>query len=224
LTLPIEHLADTARDPAVRGFLHRPVNANGNGMVLTHGAGSNAQAPLLVALADALCGEGFTVLRFNLPYRQERLQGPPRPGDAARDRQGLRNTVDVMRTLVAGRIFLGGHSYGGRQSSMLAAEDPGLVGGLLLLSYPLHPPRKPEQLRTQHLTQLQTPALFVSGTRDPFGSIEELREALKLIPARTELLTVEGAGHDLDFRKKKAGGELVALDQRILQAFQRFFG
>jgi len=223
LTSLVEHFADTTRDPAVRGFLHRPANANGNGLVLTHGAGSNAQAPLLVALADALCGAGFSVLRCNLPYRQERLQGPPRPGDAARDRQGLRNAVDVMRTLAAGHIFLGGHSYGGRQSSMLAAEDAGLAAGLLLLSYPLHPPRKPEQLRTQHLTQLQTPALFVSGTRDPFGSIEELQNALKLIPARTELLTVEGAGHDLDFKKKTAGDSLP-LDKRILQAFQAFFG
>ena len=222
MTSLVEHFSDTTRDPAVRGFLHRPGNAPNDGLVLTHGAGSNAQAPLLVALADALCGAGFTVLRCNLPYRQERPQGPPRPGDAARDRHGLRNAVDAMRTLVTGRIFLGGHSYGGRQSSMMAAEDPGLAAGLLLLSYPLHPPRKPEQLRTQHLPQLQTPALFVSGTRDPFGSTEEMKDALKLIPARTELLTVEGAGHDLDFRKK-GSGESVPLDQRILQAFQKFF-
>jgi predicted alpha/beta-hydrolase family hydrolase len=224
LTSQVEHFADTARDPAVRGFLHRPQNAGTDGLVLTHGAGSNAQAPLLVAVAEALCGAGFTVLRCNLPYRQDRLQGPPRPGDAARDRQGLRNAVEAMRTLVTGRIFMGGHSYGGRQSSMLAAEDPGLASGLLLLSYPLHPPRKPEQLRTQHLPQLQTPALFVQGTRDPFGSIDELKNALKLIPARTELLTVEGAGHDLDFKKRKAGGEALPLDLRILQAFQAFLG
>ena len=79
-----------------------------------------------------------------------------------------------MRRTVSGRLFLGGHSYGGRQSSMLCAEEPDLVSGLLLLSYPLHPPRKPEQQRTQHLPDLRTPTLFVQGTRDPFGSIAEL--------------------------------------------------
>ena len=86
-----------------------------------------------------------------------------------------------------GRVFLGGHSYGGRQSTMLCADQPGLVDGLLLLSYPLHPPRKPDQLRVQHLPKLQTPALFVHGTRDPFGSPEEMEAALSLIPAKTRL-------------------------------------
>jgi predicted alpha/beta-hydrolase family hydrolase len=104
--------------------------------------------------------------------------------------------------MISGRLFLGGHSYGGRQSSMLCAEDPGLVSALLLLSYPLHPPRKPEQQRTQHLPDLRTPTLFVQGTRDPFGSIAEIERALKMIPAKTKLMVVEGAGHDLGFKGK----------------------
>jgi predicted alpha/beta-hydrolase family hydrolase len=108
--------------------------------------------------------------------------------------------------MVSGRLFLGGHSYGGRQSSMLCAElaekEPGLVSALLLLSYPLHPPRKPEQQRTQHLPDLRTPALFVEGTRDPFGSIAEIERALKMIPAKTRLFVVEGVGHDLGFKGK----------------------
>ena len=77
-----------------------------------------------------------------------------------------------------------------------------LAAGLLLLSYPLHPPRKPEQLRVQHLPGLQVPALFVHGTRDPFGSVEEMEAALKMIPAKTQLLVVDGAGHDLGFKGK----------------------
>jgi predicted alpha/beta-hydrolase family hydrolase len=80
---------------------------------------------------------------------------------------------------------------------MLAAEDPLVAAGLLLLSYPLHPPKKPEQLRTAHFPKLQVQALFVHGTRDPFGSIEEMQATLSLIPASTRLLTVESAGHDL---------------------------
>ncbi len=166
-------------------------------LILTHGAGSSRNAPLLVALANAFGESGTNVLRYDLPFRQERPHGPPRPGDAERDREGIRAEILKLRAAKPDRIWLGGHSYGGRQASILAAESPGLVDGLLLLSYPLHPPRKPAQLRTAHFPKLQTPALFVHGSRDPFGSLEELREAIALIPAQTRLLEVEGAGHEL---------------------------
>ena len=138
---------------------------------------------------------------------------------AARDREGLRRAVEVLRLKTPGRIFLGGHSYGGRQASMLAAEQPQLVTGLLLLSYPLHPPRKPAELRTAHFPQLTTSALFVHGGRDPFGSHEEMRSALALIPAANSLLEIEGAGHDL--LGKKTNDDLPS---KIVQAFQDFFG
>lgn len=216
---------DEATDPPVRGFLHRPEIANGSGLVLTHGAGSNAKAPLLVALAEAFSAGGFTVLRCDLPYRQTRSFGPPGPGDAARDRAGLKNALAVVRTMISGRLFLGGHSYGGRQSSMLCAEfsenEPELVSGLLLLSYPLHPPRKPEQQRTQHLPDLRTPTLFVHGTRDPFGSIAEMERAMKMIPGKHELVPIEGAGHDLGF-KGKTGKE--QFPRQVFSEFAAFLG
>jgi len=200
--------------------VHSPVNPNGNALILTHGAGSNCNAPLLAALAEAFSSRDYTVLRCDLPFRQERPTGPPFPGNAERDRAGLHNAVAAMRRLASGRIFLGGHSYGGRQSTMLSAAEPDLVSGLLLLSYPLHPPRKPEQLRTQHLPNLRTPSLFVHGTRDPFGSIDEMERALQLIPSTKELLKVEGAGHDLEFKgKTKAKG----LPDRVLAAFAAMF-
>ena len=140
---------------------------------------------------------GFFVLRCDLPYRQQRSTGPPFPGAAARDREGLRRASEAMRAIAPEFVILGGHSYGGRQATLLAAETPGVAGMLLLLSYPLHPPRKPEQLRTQHFPQLRTPALFIHGTRDPFGSPEEMSTALSAIPARRRLVTVEKAGHEL---------------------------
>lgn len=215
--------SDAVVDPQIRGFLHVPEIPNQDGIVLTHGAGGNAQAPLLRALADTFSTNGFTVLRCDLPFRQVRSFGPPGPGDAARDRAGLKNAVAHMRKMATGRIFLGGHSYGGRQASMLCAElskeEPELVAGLLLLSYPLHPPRRPEQQRTQHLPDLHTPTLFVHGTRDPFGTIEELQRAMKMIPAKTELLTVEGAGHDLGFKGKARNAELTAL---VFSEFAKF--
>jgi len=113
---------DVSADPFVRGLLHRPAHPNGDGLILTHGSGSNCQAPLLVALAETFAEAGFIVLRCDLPYRQDRSFGPPGPGEAKRDRAGLKNAVAALKNLVTGRIFLGGHSYGGRQASMLCAE------------------------------------------------------------------------------------------------------
>ena len=208
----------------MRGFLHRPERPNGQGLVLSHGAGSNCQAPLLVAVAASFAGAGFLVLRCDLPFRQDRPYGPPSPHDGRRDRAGLKNAIAALRDLTGGPVFLGGHSYGGRQSSMLCAEqaeaEPEPVPGLLLMSYPLHPPRKPAQLRTQHFFNLRTPALFVQGTRDPFGSIDEIEQALKLIPAKTKLLTVEGAGHDLGFKGKSKREDLPAA---VLLEFSTLF-
>jgi uncharacterized protein len=215
-----EPFVEKSLDPHVSGFLHRPVAPMGDGLVLAHGAGSNSKAPLLIALAEAFAAEGVTVLRCDLPYRQSRPYGPPRPGDAAHDREGLTNALAALRSLASGQMFLGGHSYGGRQSTMLCAEEPGFVEGLLLLSYPLHPPRKPEQLRIQHLPKLQTPALFVHGTRDPFGSPEEMESALRLIPAKTHLLKIEGAGHDLGFKGTAKQKDLCDL---VLAEFRKLF-
>jgi uncharacterized protein len=217
----IREFNDAAVEPKVRGFLHVPDVSNGDGFVMTHGAGSSATAPLLVALAETLSANGFTVLRCDLPYRQSRSFGPPGPGDAARDRAGLKNALAAMRKMISGRLFLGGHSYGGRQSSMLCAEQPDLVSALLLLSYPLHPPRKPEQQRTQHLPDLRTPTLFVQGTRDPFGSLAEMERALKMIPGKTKLFVVEGAGHDLGFKGKAQREELP---RRVVSEFTHFLG
>jgi predicted alpha/beta-hydrolase family hydrolase len=181
----------------VRGFLHEPSHPNGNGLVITHGAGSNSDTTLLRAIAEAFAGAGVTTLRCDLPFRQQRAKGPPFPAQAERDREGLRRAIEALREIAGGRVFLGGHSYGGRQATMLAAEEQGIADALLLLSYPLHPPRKPQQPRTGHFGSMQTPALFVHGTRDTFGTIEEMRAALTLIPARTDLAAVEGAGHSL---------------------------
>ena len=109
-------------------FLSKPVQSNGFGLVLTHGAGSNANAPLLIKAAEAFTVAGFFVLRYNLPFRQRKPFGPPSPATAAQDREGLRSAVKQLKEF-SPRICMGGHSYGGRQASMLAAEAPGLVEG-----------------------------------------------------------------------------------------------
>lgn len=208
-----EQFADTSVTPEVRGFLHRPLNPTGSGIVLTHGAGANCRTELLLGLAEAFASAGFMVLRIDLPFRQKRPFGPPGRGDAENDRLGLKNAADSLGKLGVKRMFLSGHSYGGRQATMLCASQPELAEALLLLSYPLHPPKKPSELRTQHFPQLQTPAMFVHGSRDGFGDLSEMEAALKLIPGKTLLVPVEGAGHDLN----KAG--LVA---RVAGVFVEF--
>ena len=201
----------------MRGFVHRAQGQRTGFIVLTHGAGGNCKAPLLVALAERFAASGLDALRCDLPFRQRRPTGPPSPSDAQRDQDGLRRAVTLMKEKFGGRAFLGGVSYGGRQASMLVATDSALVEALLLLSYPLHPPGRPAQLRTAHFPNLQTPALFVSGTSDAFGSTEELRRAIALIPARTRLVSIEGAAHGL---MQKSNRE--ELPGRIVAAFQAF--
>jgi predicted alpha/beta-hydrolase family hydrolase len=199
--------------PDVRGFLHRPVEPNGDALVLTHGAGSNADNPLLVVLAAAFAEAGTTVLRCNLPFRQLRATGPPSPRGALTDRTGLRQAVRAARALVPGRVVLGGHSYGGRQATILAATEPGLATALLALSYPLHPPTRPTDLRTAHFPDVRVPVLFVHGATDPFGTIGELETALTLIAAPTRLVAIDGVGHDLGRgrRAPRPGTTLAAL-------------
>lgn len=183
----------------VRGFLHRPDPgaARGAGLVLTHGAGGDCDSRLLVAAAAAFGAAGVAVLRCDLPFRQRRPSGPPSPSGAAADRDGLRAAVSAMRGIVAGKVGLGGQSYGGRQATILAAADPRVADALLLFSYPLHPPGKPDRLRTEHFPHLAVPCVFVQGTADPFGSIPEVEAATAAIAAATRLFPIERAGHDL---------------------------
>jgi predicted alpha/beta-hydrolase family hydrolase len=211
-----EALFDESVQPAVRGFLHRPQKPSGAGLVVTHGAGGNCQMLLLRAIAEEFAAQGWFVLRCDLPFRQMRPYGPPSPSSSARDREGLRRALEVLGKQVSGPRCLGGHSYGGRQASMLAAEDPQIARALLLTSYPLHPPGKPAQLRVQHFPQLKIPALFVIGTRDPFGTVEELEAARRIVPATTSVVVVEGAGHDLGYGRKQTGNELPG---RIREVF-----
>ena len=203
---------DTRDAPAVRGFLHTPDAPHTHGLVLTHGAGGNARAPLLAAVAETLAAAGITVLRCDLPFRQARPHGPPYPSMAATDRAGLARAVRTLRDQVPGKILLGGQSYGGRQASMLAADEPDLVAGLLLLSYPLHPPGKPASARTAHFAKLTTQALFIHGTRDPFGSIDEMRDALQLLAGPHELVEIEGTGHDLGGKARAARTATTVVD------------
>jgi hypothetical protein len=208
--------------PAVAGFIHRPTDAVGAGLVITHGAGGNCRTPLLIAIANAFAARGVAALRCDLPFRQARPVGPPSPARAAVDRDGLRHAARSIRRLVP-TVYLGGHSYGGRQASMLLAAEPELADALLLLSYPLHPPGRAAELRTAHLPDLRVPAFFVHGTADVFASPEELEAARALIPAPTEVLSLPEARHDL-YRGRPRPGDAAPIAERIAAAFLAWTG
>lgn len=177
--------------------VHRPDGTADGIVVLAHGAGGNLDAPILRTMAEELCGRGLMVARIDLPYRQRRPKGPPSPSTAEADRDGIRAACAVFRGETEGPLVIGGHSYGGRQASMAVAEDHGLADGLLLTSYPLHPPGKPDRTRTEHLPSITVPTVVVHGSTDPFATTEEMIEAVALIPAPTRIVEIEKVGHDL---------------------------
>ena len=181
---------------AIAGIAHEPAGNPAGAVVLTHGAGGSRESPLLKKICDEWARRGWLAVRYNLPYRRRRPKGPP-SGSAAKDRGGITEAVAAVRELVDGPVIAGGHSYGGRLTSMAVADDRLALDVLTLFSYPLHPPGKPERARTEHLPRIAVPTVFTHGTSDPFGTIDELRPAVALIGARTEIVDVTGARHDL---------------------------
>ncbi|SHU89577.1 alpha/beta hydrolase superfamily enzyme, predicted hydrolase [Mycobacteroides abscessus subsp. abscessus] len=179
----------------IAGIAHEPDGTPTGVVLLTHGAGGNRDAALIIRICDEWARHGWLAIRYNLPYRRRRPKGPP-SNSAASDQQGIIEAIELAHTLTDGPVIAGGHSYGGRMTSMVAAQGADLAA-LTLFSYPLHPPGKPERARTEHLGQIKVPTVFTHGTADPFGSIDELTAAAQLIPAPTELIEITGARHDL---------------------------
>lgn len=180
----------------IAGIAHEPTGTPKGTVVLTHGAGGSREAPLLKKICDEWASRGWLAVRYNLPYRRRRPKGPP-SGSAKADQAGVVEAVTVARSLADGPVIAGGHSYGGRMTSMAVADGAADVDVLTLFSYPLHPPGKPERARTEHLPLIAVPTVFTHGTADPFGSIDELRPAADLIGAPTEIVEITGARHDL---------------------------
>lgn len=183
----------------IEGIAHEPDGKPQGAVVLTHGAGGSRESALLKKICEEWARRGWLAVRYNLPYRRRRPKGPP-SGSAATDQTGVVEAVELVRTMAQGPIIAGGHSYGGRMTSMAVADQTAHVDALTLFSYPLHPPGKPEKPRTEHLPRIDVPTVFTHGTSDPFGSIEELTAAAGLIPASTEVVEITGARHDLGSR------------------------
>ena len=164
-------------------------------VLLTPGAGADRDQPALVAVEAALA-PGVPVERMDFPYRRAGRRSPDRPEVLVGAVREGAAALAAATKLAPDRIVLGGRSMGGRMCSMAVAEgQPAL--GLALVSYPLHPPGKPDRLRTEHFPALRVRCLFVSGTRDAFGRPEELEAATAAIPGAVTHVWLEGGDHGL---------------------------
>jgi uncharacterized protein len=174
-------------------------------LVLAHGAGANQASGFMVQLAGALAARGIDALTFNFLYTENKRRLPDPP---ARLEACYRAVVQAFhdgafgKSLGRDRLVIGGKSMGGRIASQIAAAGIEGVAGLVFLGYPLHPPGKADRLRAAHLQHVRAPMLFVQGSRDAFGTPEELRPVLKRLKAPAELCVVEDGDHSFKVPKR----------------------
>lgn len=188
-----------------------------DGVVLFPGAGSERNHSSLVLIEETLAP--LPVARVDFPYRRAGKKFPDRAPIL------LQCVVDEVHRLAGewgtdpSRLVIGGRSMGGRICSMVIANevDPLVVAGLILVSYPLHPPKKPEKLRTEHLPRVASPTLWISGTRDTFGTPDELTYAIELTTGRNTVHLIEGKGHDL----KGSDADIAALVAQWMSSLQQ---
>lgn len=175
-------------------------------LLLTPGAGADRDQSALVAIDAAVTACGVVVERMDFPYRKAGRRAPDKPPVLlAAVREGA-EALAAQARLAPERVLLGGRSMGGRICSMAVADGlPAL--GLVLVSYPLHPPGKPDRLRIEHFPRLSLPCLFVSGTRDAFGSPEELEAHAAAIPGPVTHRWIEGGDHGL----RRKDGEVAEI-------------
>jgi hypothetical protein len=208
-SLPIE-IDETRR---VSGVLHVPKKRSGDALVLAHGAGSDMNTPLLVAVAEGLAARGVTVLRFNFLYKE---LGKKAPDAMPKLQLVYLAAIEALRATKPERLFVGGKSMGGRVASMLAATGTA-SDGLVFLGYPLHPAGHPEKLRDAHLPQIKAPMLFVEGTRDALCDLALLRPVLTRLKKRASMHVVEGGDHSFDLLKS-AGRTTDSVHHEIITA------
>lgn len=171
-------------------------------VVLAHGAGAGHRHPFMVAAAQGLAQRGVHAVTFNFPYMEARRRTPDPAGVLEQATADAVRAATERAEIAALPLFAGGKSMGGRIASQAAAR--GLlpaVKGLVFLGYPLHPPGKPQQLRDRHLADVRVPMLFVQGSRDAFGTPDELRPVLDRLGGRATLVVVDGGDHSFTVPK-----------------------
>lgn len=180
-------------DEAVTANLYPASRRTGISLILGHGAGVGQSSSFIVSFANALASRGLDVITFNFLYSEAGRKLPDRTDKLELCYRSVIDAVRKHKRLKKNAVAIGGKSMGGRIASQIAAQDVGDLAGLVFLGYPLHPPGKPGELRCKHLASINSPMLFVQGSRDAFGTPEELRPILKKLDA--EIYEVNGGDH-----------------------------
>jgi hypothetical protein len=196
MELELERPKRASKAPVDKAAVDRAV-------LLAHGAGADMRADTLTAFSGALAAAGIPAMRFNFAYRAAGRGSPPRADTLLGEVRAARDELARRTKLPSDRIVLGGRSMGGRVASMVAGEDGAL--GLVLLGYPLHAPGRAHQPRAEHFRSLTMPVLFVSGTRDTFGTPDELATAARAIRGRVAWHWIDTADHGFRPLKKQTG-------------------
>jgi uncharacterized protein len=197
---PSEHVTALAYRAAPRG--HAGVT-----LILAHGAGANQTSSFMVRFATQLAARGFDMVTFNFAYTEQRRRLPDRNDKLE---HCYRTVIEAVRSGKfqddAGRrkLVIGGKSMGGRIASQVAAAGQEGIAGLVFLGYPLHPPGRPDKLRSKHLPDIHAPMLFVQGSHDAFGTPEELRAVLGGLGVAADICVVDGGDHSFKVPKRSA--------------------
>lgn len=169
--------------------------------LLAHGAGTDQTSDFMVSFASGLASRGLDAITFNFPYTEQKRGVPDRNDRLEECYRSVINSILTRKKFKDTRLVIGGKSMGGRIASQIAAGIDELTN-LVFLGYPLHPPGKPDQLRIDHLPRVGKPMLFVQGTRDPFGTPDELRPIIKRLKLKAEIYEIEGGDHSFKVPKK----------------------
>jgi uncharacterized protein len=169
--------------------------------LLGHGAGANQLSGFMRMVAEGLAARGLDAMTFNFVYSEQKRSFPDPKARLESCYLKVIETARKHRTLKGNRLVIGGKSMGGRIGSQVAATNPDGIAGLVFLGYPLHPPGRPEKLRSEHLPEIKAPMLFVQGARDSFGTENEIRELIKKLRLPATLYAIEGGDHSFKVPK-----------------------
>jgi uncharacterized protein len=201
--MPDQVRVEVSADQSVTAIVYPAARQHGSGvaLILGHGAGAGQTSSFIVDFASGLAARGIETITFNFLY-SEQSRRIPDPNDKLE--ACWRAVIGAVRErMIADRVAvaIGGKSMGGRIASQVAAAGIGDLVGLVFLGYPLHPPGRPNRLRTQHLPDVKAPMLFVQGSRDTFGTPDELRPIVTALDPAADVYVVEGGDHSFKVRK-----------------------
>jgi len=203
---------DDAQSVSALWYAANNVNRAAVTLILGHGAGANQLAGFMRLFANGLADRGLDVVTFNFLYME---QGRKIPDPGPRLESCYRAVIDTVvnhKKLKGNRLVIGGKSMGGRIASQVAASHPEHLDGLVFLGYPLHPPGRPDKLRSEHLPRITAPMLFVQGSRDAFGTEDEIRAIINEHRLPATMLAITDGDHSLKVPKSSGTDQQEVYD------------